>query len=654
MLIKELWQKQPGKYFCICTKSSSGNWREHWFSRQELGEVNAFIKDYLDYDLYFCPHGFTVKRRKKEHAVPPRLLWADLDQANPNSIKPKPTIAIESSPGRFVGLWLVDKPVSDQINQKLTYAVGADKSGWDFTQVLRIPDTYNYKYPSKPKTRLLWDDGPPWRLEEIVKFFPSEVHTDVDKEVQGAELVAQDVYNRWERSIPPWVRREIMRGKPRHGKRSDMLWKLEHALLEIGMTKDEAFVLIRASPWNKFRGRKNGDEQLHRELNKVVGEHLGPDKVQIANGHDVNGQSFNWKSIDQFEIESVDWVWYPYLARGEVTIIEGDPGIGKSYIAQHLGVCIVEGRKMPSPRWAPKPKPGKVIYFDIENRPGTVTRPRLEDMGITPEGMKRFFQEDTPWTIDEEERFQEVVDKIKEMKPDIVVFDTLNTYIGMADTYKSSEAQQAFNNFRLIASEFDCAVVVLRHLTKTDNRAAIYRGQGSIAFTGVARIVISIGTDPNADDEDQRVLAVTKNNLAKRPDALTFYMEKLPDTMKRRDRMRIEWGDYVKLSVEAILRHRDEGEQKESQIPAVKELIKELLDDGPMERDKVIKALEKRGYKEAMVIKAAGELGVVKSLTGFGRGKRSIWTLSDDRTFSKSQSAERDRQEGRQWQRRGE
>src|SRR5690606_1870011 len=102
------------------------------------------------------PHGFTKPERNKNFAAIPKLLWADLDEADPRTCAIKPTIAIESSPGRFAGLWLVDAPMTEEINRRLTYFLGADKSGWDLTQVLRVPGTNNYKYNSNPRVRILW------------------------------------------------------------------------------------------------------------------------------------------------------------------------------------------------------------------------------------------------------------------------------------------------------------------------------------------------------------------------------------------------------------------------------------------------------------------------------------------------------------------
>ena len=310
MIIDRIWAQQPGDYFFICTKSGSGHFREHVFKRSEIRHLGQFLKENDDKDIYFCPHGFSRPKRRKEFAVLPKLLWADLDEVDPRECKLKPTIAFESSPGRFVGLWIVDKTIEEDINRRLTYFLDADHGGWDLTQVLRVPGTTNYKYSSTPKVRILYDDGPSYKLNALIKKLPEEeTHENLD---------ASEVYERYQKMLAPWLRRELMTQNVPTGKRSEMIWKLEHALLEAGLSKDETFVLIKASGWNKFKGRSSEDEQLRRELDKVVGARMKGGAVKSTLKH-----KYLTRSMAEVEAEEIDWLWYPILARGEITIIEG-------------------------------------------------------------------------------------------------------------------------------------------------------------------------------------------------------------------------------------------------------------------------------------------------------------------------------------------
>lgn len=614
MIIDRLWKGQPGNFFCISTKSK-GTWKDHFFSRKELEDVGEFIDENKDKDLWFCPHGFSKARRLKPYAMMGNLLWADLDEANPREISIKPTIAIESSPGRFVGLWVMKGEIDETLNRRLTYAVGADRSGWDLTQVLRIPGSTNYKYQSMPRVKTLWIDGPEYSVKQLEKDLPE----DEEEGVEDHE--ASEVFKQYEKVLPPWCRRELLNGKPTPGKRSEMIWKLGQTLIEAGVTREEAFVLLKASPWNKFQGRRNEDTQLRREIDKALNRHLtaGGKKAEAP----TDGYKFLAEPISEVEAENLDWIWYPYLARGELSILEGDPGLGKSYLAEIISAYIVDGKRLPSVKKF-KGVEGKVAYFDIENSAGSVTKKRLMENGC--ENMHQFFQEEEPFSIDDTERLEAVFDAIEKLRPTLVVFDTLNTYIGKADIHKSSESQQALANFRQIAKRFNCACLVLRHLTKGSKDKAIYRGQGSIAFAGLARVVMTVGTMP--EDPDTRVMAITKINVTRPPKALCFTIKELPDTIKYQDRSRFEFGDFVDLTSDDII--NNSATEKNSDRADASEFLKDALDEKGMDLSRLEKMAEARSISIRTLHRAADELGVTKKATGFGKKKVSMWTLPDN------------------------
>lgn len=635
MLIPSLWSKQPGRFFCISTRTEGGKWKDHFFSKDQFSEIRLFLKEHSDEDIYFCPHGFERRARQKEEAVLPKMCWADLDYVNPHNLTPRPTVALESSPGRYVGLWLTDEPVTESLNRRLTYFVEADKGGWDVTQVLRFPSTINYKYDTRPRVRVLWDDGPTYTIKKLEKYLPQEQEADEESDEDAAEL-----YERYHKSFPGWLRRELMAGKPQRGKRSEMIWKIENELIECGVTQDEAFVLIKASPWNKFRGRQNEDGQLRRELEKAVGHHFKnfkPNAVSLKGAEknqkrkqdekEDTGEKnrFLLKSIAEVQEEELDWIWYPYLAKSELTILEGDPGLGKSYLAQMIGGCIVDGRSPPVVKpMGKKPIQGRVAYFDIENSAGSVTKRRLIDNKV--KNMKDYFQEEVPFSIDDEDALDEIYEALEAFNPTLVVFDTLNTYIGKADTHKSSEVQQAFAHFRQIAKDFNCSVLVLRHLTKSKGGdKAIYRGQGSIAFTGLARVVMTVGQMP--EDPNVRVMAVTKINVTKAPKAICFTIDELPN-----DRSRFVWGDFVDLTSDDILSFspkNGKGKDSGDHFEECKDFLTEVLDDGPIAQDRLKRMGEKRGYAFKVITKAAEAIGIEKFHVGKGDRKELQWGLPE-------------------------
>jgi hypothetical protein len=133
-----------------------------------------------DREVYFCAHLLTAKRRVKEHAAPVLALWADADGArSPEDARvPPPSAVVETSPGRGHLFWRLSRPLppreAEALNRRLSRAAGADRSGWDLTQLLRPPDTRNHKYGSAPPVRLLALTGDRYHPRELDLSLPSE------------------------------------------------------------------------------------------------------------------------------------------------------------------------------------------------------------------------------------------------------------------------------------------------------------------------------------------------------------------------------------------------------------------------------------------------------------------------------------------------
>jgi hypothetical protein len=604
MLLLRVWEEQPGKYFFLSTKNTRKEWKDHAFSRDQFEDVADFIKENQDKDIYFCPHGFTRAKRRKDSAVLPSCLYADLDAADPRTIKFKPTIAIESSPGRFVGLWITDKPITEELNRRLAYAVGADTTGWDLTQVLRVPGTTNFKYNSLPRVRLLWQDGPTYKISDLEKKLPVISGESSNNE----ESDAASVYKKWERRLPLWVRRELMATSVKPGKRSEMIWKLETTLLECGVSVDEAFLLIKASKWNKFSDRRNGDEQLRKELDKVINNRLVADRPQTIGEPD---RRLVFRTMEEITEEHLDWLWFPYIARGELSILEGDPGRGKSYLMQIVARAICDGIELPTVG-EPVRVTGRVVYFDLENSAGSVTKPRLMANGLR--NLSNFVCCEEPFSIEDPDALDEVYEYLEQTKPTLVVFDTLNTYLGKTDAYKGHEAQQTMVMFRELAKRFNCAVVVLRHLTKSSKGvSALYRGQGSISLAGLARVVMTVGGVPGGEEEDRAMIPV-KLNVAAMPPALTFRISKY------KKHSRFTFLDFKDLSASELLSYeapKDEG------VKPAQEFLKEVLDDGGIEEARLMRMAEARSIDPRSLKKAAEALNVWKAK----RKGKTIWAL---------------------------
>lgn len=626
MIITRIWDEQPGVYFCISTKSPSGKWEDHFFRRREFKRIPRFLNDHRSSDLYFCPHGFSKPRRIADNAVTPKLLWSDMDEAHPEKAKLKPSIAIESSPGRFVGIWRLDEPMTVELNRRLTYFLGADPSGWDLTQVLRCPNTINYKYSNTPRTRLLWQDGPTYRTKKLNKELP-ELDID-DPNIEGDRAA---IFKKWRTKLPPWVQRELVtKSVPPTGKRSEMLWKLNNALFEAGVPIEEILLLVKGSVWNKFAGRYSEDKQLRRELDKVINHQLPPaNSVVGEDEEDGNEKKLFARSMADVEPEQIDWVWYPYLARGEVSIIEGDPEAGKSYISQMIAARISMGESIPVD---PKAKyqggkvKGSIVYFDFENSAGTVTKKRMTWNGYGGRKLTQFYQEEQPFSIDDDEFLERMYADLEKIRPTLIVFDTLNSYIGKANTAAGAESQQAFARFVELARRFNCSVLVIRHLTKGTRERAMYRGQGNIAFVGMARVVMLVGKHP--EDPDMRVMVRTKGNLTKAPDALMYRIQDI-GTPDDPDASKLIFEGYTALDPEQVVSVAPSSVDT-AEIEGALEFLRETLGDDGELKSRVERMAEQRAISSRTLRRAMEQLKVVRRRETTNGVKDWRLTLTDE------------------------
>ncbi len=181
-----LWRAVFGNgegYLCVASGSRDGerlrDFRERYFRYPEQAEDaagHARDEDEAGRETYFCAHLLTEERRAKDTAAPVRALYADGDGAQVPEDVPEPSVVVESSPGRTQLYWLLSRPVepgaAERLNRRLARAVGADMSGWDLTQLLRVPGTRNRKYADAPRVSIAETTGEMHDPDELDRDLP--------------------------------------------------------------------------------------------------------------------------------------------------------------------------------------------------------------------------------------------------------------------------------------------------------------------------------------------------------------------------------------------------------------------------------------------------------------------------------------------------
>jgi hypothetical protein len=265
-----VWSRQVGPgYVTVARKQfDTGQWRERAL---RVGPNMPGLRGSATDDLYFTPVLFSEPNHRSENALPSRWLYADLDEADPARlpVELRPTLAWETSPDRFQCLWLIDRPLErvtfEAVNQRLTYLVGADRSGWDAAQLLRVPGTTSRKRGKPHRVRLLSGPRPMHRYEDVAAMV---AHIDVISITVPTPMIGRlpdrdSVLTRTK--LSPMDRR-LLRETAASADRSGALWHLELRLFKAGLSCEEVYVLVLPTVWNKWRNRPQG---LWREVSRA-------------------------------------------------------------------------------------------------------------------------------------------------------------------------------------------------------------------------------------------------------------------------------------------------------------------------------------------------------------------------------------------------
>ena len=205
---------------------------------------------------------------------------------------------------------------------------------------------------------------------------------------------------------------------------------------------------------------------------------------------------------------SVRWLWYPFIAVGKITLLQGDPGDGKSTMMMNLIAGLSNGGSLPDGK--PIGMPQRVIYQCSEDGVSDTIKPRLEKCGADCRNVA-FINEETysGLTLDDERIRQAII----EFRPRLVVIDPIQAYLGSdSDLQIAGRARKLMQRLGMWASVYDCAIVLIGHLNKKEGTKGLYRSLGSIDVVAAARSVLQVERDP--ENADIRIVRQIKNSLA--------------------------------------------------------------------------------------------------------------------------------------------
>src|SRR5262245_43054714 len=223
----------------------------------------------------------------------------------------------------------------------------------------------------------------------------------------------------------------------------------------------------------------------------------------------------------------VSWLWEPYLARGKLAVLDGDPGTGKSFVTIDLACRITRG--LPMPGGKANSKPGTVLLMNAEDDARDTIRPRVLAAGGDPSRVRVFAAPGIGLALDRIPRFPDDFDALEaaiyETEASLVVIDPMMAFFPPEVSANNNQSIcTALLPFSAMAASTGACILLVRHLRKTGGASAIYRGLGSIGIMGAVRTGLMIARHP--DDPELRVLTLSKTNIGPPASSLGFRLSR--------------------------------------------------------------------------------------------------------------------------------
>jgi hypothetical protein len=336
------------------------------------------------------------------------------------------------------------------------------------------------------------------------------------------------------------------------------------------------------------------------------------------------------RNLADVQPQSVEWLWASRIPLGKLTLIAGDPGLGKSFLTLDMAARVSIGRGWPDD-FDPGQPPGSVVLFSAEDDLADTIRPRLDKAGadasriIAVQGVRssdadngeagtRHFslERDLP-------RLAEVLESNPGVR--LVIIDPVSAYCGKVDSHKNTEIRGLLAPLAELAAKHRVAIVAVTHLNKGAGAKALYRATGSLAFVAAARAVWLVAKD--ADNPARRLLLPVKMNLCPDPTGMAYSIQ---------DGMVCWEADPVELTGDDALAAEFESpgdNDRRGQCDEAAEWLADTLSGCTVLAKEIPKWAKNNGITPATLRRAKETLGVISKRIGFGPESRVWWTLPD-------------------------
>ena len=332
-------------------------------------------------------------------------------------------------------------------------------------------------------------------------------------------------------------------------------------------------------------------------------------------------------NMESVKVEQIEWLLYPFIPFGKVTIIQGDPGEGKTTMVLQIIAKLTRGEPILLNKKSQKEaqqdseenlkqevlsqdnpiQPVNVIYQTAEDGLGDTIKPRLLAAGADCSRVLVIDDREQPLTM-LDVRLEEA---IMQTKARMVVLDPIQGFLGTdVDMHRANEIRPLMKRMAVLAEKYHCAIILIGHMNKNSNGKSSYRGLGSIDFQAAARSVLIVGR--LKDEPETRVMCHVKSSLAPEGKSVAFRLDKETG---------FQWIGEYDISADDLL----SGDARGQKSRIAKKFLLDILSDGGMAQKKIEEEASKQGIKKKTLRNAKQEL----EIDSVKRGNQWFWILSE-------------------------
>lgn len=342
-----------------------------------------------------------------------------------------------------------------------------------------------------------------------------------------------------------------------------------------------------------------------------------------------------FRPMSQIESKAINWLWPGRIAKGKVSMIVGNPGLGKSQVCASLASVVSNGGAWPVDRTSAEL--GSVVILSAEDDPEDTIRPRLE---AAQANLEKIFILDAIRTEREGEIGRRGFDLTMDIKrlgallhelgdAAMVIIDPITAYLGDADSHKNAEVRALLAQLADMAATQRVAVLAVSHLTKSSGMDALLRVQGSIGFAAAARAVWGVAKDK--ENPSRRLFMPLKNNLGTDISGFAYSVEGIRLQESDIETSHVMWENQaITMTVDEVFGESNLGYDEKSALSDAKLFLVDLLRNGPLDSKQIEADARGAGHSMTTLRRAAKDLRLRIAKDGFGKGSPWKWWPKQD------------------------